>query len=72
MVTLNELHHAMGHDRQLRLDRQEVGMSLFALMLHTWRLRRIRWAMRTATKRMLAYEALYGTLPFAEPVKAEV
>lgn len=39
-------------------------MSLAARLLHTWRLRRIRWAMRTATKRMLSYEAAYGLPPF--------
>lgn len=41
-------------------------MSPFALLLHAWRLRRIRWSMRTATKRMLAYEAAYGLPPFPE------
>lgn len=39
-------------------------MSLGALLLHNWRLRRIRLAMQAATRRMLAYEAAYGHLPF--------
>jgi len=37
---------------------------LWSLLLHNWRLRRIRRAMRAATRRMLAYEAAYGHLPF--------
>lgn len=40
-------------------------MSLFAVLLHRWRLWRIRWAARTLNRRMAAYERAYGRLPFA-------
>ncbi|MCJ2018631.1 hypothetical protein MKK84_14490 [Methylobacterium sp. E-065] len=32
----------------------------FALLLHTWRLRRVRWAFSTLNRRLAAYEAAYG------------
>lgn len=42
-------------------------MSPFAILLHAWRLRRIRRAMRTLSRRMAAYEAAYGLPPFPRP-----
>lgn len=35
-------------------------MSTLALLFHAWRLRRVRWALRTLNRRMAAYEAAYG------------
>lgn len=35
-------------------------MSPLALILHAWRLRRVRWAMRTLNRRLAAYEVAYG------------
>lgn len=31
-----------------------------ALLLHTWRLRRIRWATETLNRRLTVYETAYG------------
>lgn len=41
-------------------------MSLGALILHNWRLKRIRWAMQVLSHRMAVYEAAYGKQPFTE------
>lgn len=35
-------------------------MSPLARLVHAWRLRRVRWALRTLNRRMAAYEAAYG------------
>ena len=35
-------------------------MSPLPALLRAWRLRRIRWAMRTLDRRLVAYEAAYG------------
>lgn len=35
-------------------------MNPLALLLHAWRLRQVRWALRTLNHRMAAYEAAYG------------
>ena len=35
-------------------------MSALAILLHAWRLRRIRWAMSTLDRQLAAYEAAYG------------
>lgn len=42
-------------------------MSSLATLLHAWRLRRIRWAMRTLNRRLAAYEAAYGQCPVDPP-----
>lgn len=39
-------------------------MSPLALLLHAWRLRKIRWAMQTLNRRLTAYEIAYGKRPF--------
>ena len=46
-------------------------MSPLALILHTWRLRRIRWATRALKRRLAAYEAAYGRLPYDGRVQRE-
>ncbi|MBY0300050.1 MAG: hypothetical protein K2X71_29105 [Methylobacterium sp.] len=38
-------------------------MSLPATLLHTWRLKRIRWAMAALRRRLEAYERAYGRAP---------
>lgn len=40
--------------------RRAIVRNPFALLLHTWRLRRIRWAFATLNRRLAAYEAAYG------------
>ncbi|MCJ2051240.1 hypothetical protein [Methylobacterium sp. J-070] len=35
-------------------------MSPLGLLLHAWRLRRVRWALQTLNRRLAAYEASYG------------
>ena len=35
-------------------------MNALALLLQTWRLRRLRWAFATLNRRLAAYEAAYG------------
>ena len=39
-------------------------MSAIHLLLHNYRLRRIRWAMQTLNRRIEAYERAYGCAPF--------
>ncbi|WP_173009407.1 hypothetical protein [Methylobacterium sp. P1-11] len=39
-------------------------MSPLALLLHTWRLRRVRRAFATLNRRLAAYERAYGTGAF--------
>lgn len=35
-------------------------MSPLAILLHAWRLRQVRWALRRLNRRMAVYEAAYG------------
>lgn len=41
--------------------RLAIARNPFALLLHSWRLRRIRWAFSTLNRRLAAYERAYGT-----------
>ncbi|MCJ2102695.1 hypothetical protein [Methylobacterium sp. E-046] len=40
--------------------RRAIAGSPFGLLLHAWRLRRVRWAFATLNRRLAAYEASYG------------
>lgn len=40
--------------------RQAIVRSPLGLLLHAWRLRRVRWAFATLNRRLAAYEASYG------------
>ena len=40
-------------------------MNPLAILLHTWRLRRIRWVFATLNRRLSAYEVAYGLPPLA-------
>lgn len=42
-----------------------MQVSLGGFLLHAWRLRRIRWAMRTLNRRLDAYERAYRKTPDA-------
>ena len=40
---------------------RERPVKPFAILLHTWRLRRVRQAFATLNRRLSAYERAYGT-----------
>ena len=44
--------------------RRAIVRNPFALLLHNWRLKRIRWAMAKLNRRLAAYEEAYGTGAF--------
>jgi len=41
--------------------RRAVNRSPFGILLHAWRLRRVRRAFQTLNRRLAAYERAYGT-----------